>query len=187
MTMSAEPLDIEASGGLPPDPQDRGMLKPIQETTAMERLFGVVAGIAVATSLAAIIIEQSAIVILAGLLSSAMGPYAYWQQTRLTDIKALKETHEAIQVEVNRLHAENERLAKSIGDLGATVQRLEDVEVALETINKTQGKSVSAFAEQVEKNKEILNSMKVSTKPIQMIHVPGLETILSTKANPSHT
>jgi hypothetical protein len=160
---STEPLDIEVGGGgLPPEPPtDRGVLKPIKETTAMERVAGIVAGIAVATSLAAIIIEQSAIVILAGLLSCAMGPYAYWQQTRLTDIKALQETHEAIQVEVDRLHAENERLSTSIEELSATVGRLEDVQLALDTISKTEGKSISVFSEQVEKNKEILKNMKV--------------------------
>jgi hypothetical protein len=157
--MSAEPLDVES--GLAEPPADRGALKPIKETTPMERLAGIVAGIAIVTSLAAIVIEQSAIVILAGLLSSAMGPYAYWQQTRLTDIKALQETHEAVQIEVDRLHSENERLNKTIGELSSTVERLEDVEQALDTISKTQGKSVAAFAEQVEKNKEILLSMKV--------------------------
>jgi len=163
---STEPLDIEVGGGgLPPEPPtDRGVLKPIKETTAMERVAGIVAGIAVATSLAAIIIEQSAIVILAGLLSCAMGPYAYWQQTRLTDIKALQETHEAIQVEVDRLHAENERLSTSIEELSATVGRLEDVQLALDTISKTEGKSISVFSEQVEKNKEILKNMKANLK-----------------------
>jgi hypothetical protein len=39
----------------------------------MERVFGIVAAGALATSLAAIIIEQSAIVIVAGVLSCVMG------------------------------------------------------------------------------------------------------------------
>lgn len=83
---SAEVLDVETGGGggnLPPEPEDKGPLKPIAETTVLERIFGIVAGGALATSLAAIIIEQSAIVIVAGVLSCVMGPYAYWQQTRL--------------------------------------------------------------------------------------------------------
>jgi hypothetical protein len=90
-----------------------------------------------------------------------MGPYAYWQQTRLTDIKALQETHEAIQVEVDRLHVENGRLTSSIGELSVTVEKLEDVEKALDAISQTQGKSITLFTEQVEKNKEILKGMKV--------------------------
>eukprot|EP00957_Ditylum_brightwellii_P119956 9154680-Ditylum_brightwellii.AAC.1 len=89
-----------------------------------------------------------------------MGPYAYWQQTRLTDIAALKETHEAVQREVDRLAAENERLHKNVEDLSNTVDRLEDVEQALDVITETQGQSVEAFAEQVEENREILNQMQ---------------------------
>lgn len=75
---STEALDVEAGGGggggvnLPPEPEDKGALKPIAETTPLERVFGIVAGGALATSLAAIIIEQSAIVIVAGILSCVM-------------------------------------------------------------------------------------------------------------------
>jgi prefoldin subunit 5 len=94
----------------------------------------------------------------------SLGPYAYWQQTRLTDIKALKETHEAIQAEVNRLHEENERLSSSIRELTESVQRLEDVEVALDTISKTQGQSIAEFEKQVQQNRDILKSMKTNLK-----------------------
>lgn len=81
---STEPLDVEVGGGgggggvnLPPEPVDKGPLKPIAETTPLERVFGVVAGGALATSLAAIIIEQSAIVIVAGVLSCVMVSAAF--------------------------------------------------------------------------------------------------------------
>eukprot|EP00542_Grammatophora_oceanica_P011967 CAMPEP_0194027868 /NCGR_PEP_ID=MMETSP0009_2-20130614/1908_1 /TAXON_ID=210454 /ORGANISM="Grammatophora oceanica, Strain CCMP 410" /LENGTH=248 /DNA_ID=CAMNT_0038667053 /DNA_START=129 /DNA_END=875 /DNA_ORIENTATION=+ len=164
---ASEPLndpELGGGGGLPPEPAEKGALKPIAETTPMERVAGGVAIVAVATSLAAIIINQSAVVILAGIFSSAMGPYAYYQQTRLTDIKALQDTHEAVQEEVDRLHASNERLGKNVNELTATVDRLEEVEQALDTISKTQGKSVNQFAEQVEKNKSILKTMQANLK-----------------------
>jgi Skp family chaperone for outer membrane proteins len=166
---STEALDIEAGRGgggvnLPPEPEEKGALKPIAETTPLERVFGIVAGGALATSLAAIIIEQSSIVIVAGILSCIMGPYAYWQQTRLTDIAALKETHEAIQAEVNRLHQENERLSKSIGELTESVDRLEDVSLALDAITQVQGQSVGEFEKQVQENRNILKSMKTNLK-----------------------
>jgi hypothetical protein len=77
MSASAEPMDVEAGGGgglkLPPEPEEKGPLKPIAETTPLERVFAIVAGGALATSLAAIIIEQSAIVVVAGVLSCVMG------------------------------------------------------------------------------------------------------------------
>eukprot|EP00545_Synedropsis_sp_CCMP1620_P005888 CAMPEP_0119013374 /NCGR_PEP_ID=MMETSP1176-20130426/8419_1 /TAXON_ID=265551 /ORGANISM="Synedropsis recta cf, Strain CCMP1620" /LENGTH=246 /DNA_ID=CAMNT_0006966463 /DNA_START=124 /DNA_END=864 /DNA_ORIENTATION=- len=156
--------DVEAGnnagGGIPPEPELKGALKPIAETTPVECIMMVVAGAAVATSLAAIVIEQSAVVVIAGLLSMAMGPYAYFQQTRLTDIKTLKETHEAVQMEVDRLSDSNDRLSKNISELSNTVDRLEEVETALDVITNQQGQSVSAFAEQVDTNRQLLKDMQ---------------------------
>lgn len=167
--MSTTDIETPAESGagagvLPPEPELRGALKPIAETTVVERIMMIIAGAAVATSLAAIVVEQSAIVILAGLLSCAMGPYAYYQQTQLTDIRTLQETQAAVQEEVNRLQASNVRLSKSISELSSTVDRLEEVENALDVLSNQQGQSVAAFAEQVEKNKRLLQDMKGNVK-----------------------
>ena len=166
LTMATTMEDVEGGAGglLPPEPELKGALKPIADTTPIERLMMVVAGLAVATSLAAIIVEGSAVVILAGILSMAMGPFAYIQQTRLTDIKTLKETTEAVRVEVNRLQESNERLTKNISELSNTVDRLEEVENALGVIMQQQGQSVSVFAEQVEKNRSLLKQMQGNSK-----------------------
>ena len=99
-----------------------------------------------------------------GILSAVVGPYAYYQQVQLTDIKALQETQEKIQIEVDRLAAENKRLARNIDELSETVQGLKDVEDALEVITKTQGQTVAAFAEQVEENRKILQGMQKNLK-----------------------
>lgn len=155
--------DVE-EGGLPPPPEPKGALKPIAETTPIERAMMIVAGGAVATSLAAIIVEGSVIVVLAGVLSIGMGPFAYYQQTQLTDVRTLQETHEAVETEVNRLKESNEELSKNIADLSVTVDRLEEVENALEVITNSQGQSISIFAEQVETNRGILKSMKGNVK-----------------------
>ena len=156
---------LDAAGvSLPPDPELKGPLKPVAETTFKERIAGTVAAAAVGTSAAAIVVEQSVVVIVAGLLSCVMGPYAYYQQTKLTDIATLKEAAAAVQVEVDRLKAENDRLKHNIDELGNTIDELQDVEEALEVISKTQGQSVDALEKQVQENKEILSKMKKSTK-----------------------
>eukprot|EP00565_Helicotheca_tamesis_P005781 CAMPEP_0185728978 /NCGR_PEP_ID=MMETSP1171-20130828/4400_1 /TAXON_ID=374046 /ORGANISM="Helicotheca tamensis, Strain CCMP826" /LENGTH=264 /DNA_ID=CAMNT_0028397741 /DNA_START=83 /DNA_END=877 /DNA_ORIENTATION=+ len=162
--------DLEAPAGsatpgegahiLPPDPEPRSPLKAVKNSTPMEKVAGGVAGTSVITSVTAMILEGRNIVYVAGGLSSVIGPYAYWQQTRLTDIAALKQTHEAIQREVDRLASENERLHQSVEELSSTVDRLEDVEQALDVITQTQGQSVDAFAEQVKENREILSQMQ---------------------------
>jgi FtsZ-binding cell division protein ZapB len=172
---TAEPLtyDIEtgdaeslamAGVNLPPEPELKGPLKPVAETTPKECITGVIAGGSVVTSLVAIILEQSIVVILAGVLSGVMGPYAYYQQTKLTDISTLKETAVVIQREVDRLKHENDRLADNVDELGNTIDNLQDVEEALDYITKTQAQSVSGLEQQVEENKHILSKMKKNTK-----------------------
>mmetsp|Transcript_50656 Transcript_50656/g.146062 ORF Transcript_50656/g.146062 Transcript_50656/m.146062 type:complete len:259 (-) Transcript_50656:12-788(-) len=157
---------LEAAGvHLPPEPEIKGPLKPVKETTPKERVAGVVAVLAVVTSLAAMVVEAgAALVVVAGILSIVMGPYAYFQQTRLTDIATLKETAAVVEAEVNKLRSENERLSKNVDELGNTIDDLKDVEEALEVITNTQGQSVSTLQKQVEENKEILQKMKKSTK-----------------------
>ena len=97
-------------------------------------------------------------------ICSAIGPYAYWQQRRLTDVIALQETHKALAAQVERLGKENERLHETVVDLSETVDRLEDVEQALDVITQTQGQSVEAFEEQVKDNREILSKMQSNLK-----------------------
>ena len=92
--VTAPEQDIE----LPPAPTTgQGFLKPIPNTTPVERVAMGAAGVAVLTALLAMIIEGGVIVLFAGILSMLMGPYAYYQQVWLTDIKALQETQGRLQ------------------------------------------------------------------------------------------
>ena len=68
-------------------------LKKVWAHTPMEIFSGALATVSVGTSVTAIVMAYSPIVLTAGILSSVVGPYAYYQQTKLTDIIALKETH----------------------------------------------------------------------------------------------
>lgn len=135
-------------------------LKKVKKHTPMEILSGGVAVVSVGTSIAAMVVNPFAPVFVAGALSSVIGPYAYYQQTKLTDIIALKETHEAVKKEVDRLQAENVRLNETVSELSDTIDKLEDVEQALDVITQTQGQSVAAFAEQVKENRDILGEMQ---------------------------
>jgi hypothetical protein len=95
---------------------------------------------------------------------SFIGPYAFFQQKRLTDVIALQETHNALSAEIDRLGAENDRLHVAVEELSKTVDRLEDVERALETITSMQGQSIQALEEQVEDNRDILSKMQSNLK-----------------------
>mmetsp|Transcript_50001 Transcript_50001/g.121159 ORF Transcript_50001/g.121159 Transcript_50001/m.121159 type:complete len:273 (-) Transcript_50001:745-1563(-) len=157
------PLPVDGVN-LPPEPVPKGPLKPVAETTPKERAFAVIAGVTIVFAISAMVVEGGAVVVVGGILSMIMGPMAYWQQTRLTDIATLKETTAAVQVEVDRLKAENVRLKSNVDELGLTVEDLQEVEQALDIISKTQGQSVDALEEQVKQNQEILSHMKKSTR-----------------------
>lgn len=139
---------------------DKAPLRPLAGNTPMELFAGGIAGASVASSAAAMILSPANIVFAAGGLSCAIGPYAYWQQRRLTDVVALQETHKALSAQVDRLGRENVRLHDTVVELGDTVDRLEDVEQALDVITQTQGQSVEAFEEQVKDNRDILDKMQ---------------------------
>lgn len=141
--------------------KSRKSMKMVKANTPMEIFAGCVAAVSIGTSVTAMIFNAgSAMVYVAGALSSVIGPYAYYQQTKLTDIIALKETHEAVKREVDRLQAENVRLNETVGELSDTIDKLEDVEQALDVITQTQGQSVAAFADQVKENRDILLAMQ---------------------------
>lgn len=139
-------------------------LRPIASHTPMEIVAAGIGAASVGTSVAAMIIQPVNIVFVAGGLSCVIGPYAYWQQRRLTDVIALQETHKALSEQVDRLGKENKRLHETVVELSDTVDRLEDVEQALDVITQTQGQSIAAFEEQVKDNKEILAKMQSNLK-----------------------
>lgn len=143
---------------------DRKKLSAIAEKTVMEKFTALVACISVGSSIAAMIVAGGSIVLTAGIFSILVGPYAYWQQTRLTDVKAMKETHRALELEVMTLHNENVRLSENVSNLAGTVDRLSDVENALEVISKAQVESVDSFKTQVQENMDILASMEKNLK-----------------------
>jgi len=127
----------------------------------MEILSGIAAFLSLGTSVTAMIMSSfGAVVTISGILTSVVGAYSYYQQTKLTDIIALKATHEAVKREVDRLAGENVRLNETVGGLSNTMDKLEDVEQALDVITQTQGQSVETFKEQVKENREILNQLQ---------------------------
>jgi vacuolar-type H+-ATPase subunit E/Vma4 len=142
----------------------KGFLKPLPETTWLERIAGFVAMIAIGTAIAAAVIEQSIIVIVGAILSSVIGPYCYYQQTKLTDIRTLQETKNAISEQVNQLTMENKRLIHNINDLTTSIDRLHEIDEALEVLTSTQGQSIETFQKQVQDNKDILQQMKSNVK-----------------------
>lgn len=159
MSQAADEEKGEGKNAIP-EHKDKGALKPIAETTKGERIAGIVAGTAVGTSAVAMAFSQGAMVMTAGVLACFCGPVVYFQQTKLTDIAAMKETGEAVSREIDRLKASNDRLAKSTDELREEVNKLEACEDALNELTQTQGQSVEAYEQQVMDMREILAQMQ---------------------------
>ncbi len=151
------------------NPKPRKKLKKIANHTPMEILHGTLAILSVGTSVTGIILTFTdtatrGVTIFAGALTAVIGPYVYYQQTKLTDITALKETYESLGREVNRLSAENRRLHDTVGDLKQSIENIEEMETALDVITSSQGHSVDAYAEHVADSEEILVQMQKNLK-----------------------
>mmetsp|Transcript_1197 Transcript_1197/g.2581 ORF Transcript_1197/g.2581 Transcript_1197/m.2581 type:complete len:247 (+) Transcript_1197:241-981(+) len=159
MADNMEPMEVEEGGG-GDGPSGSKKLKGIASHTPMEILSGFFAFASVGTSVTGMIMSWGTLTLIAGVFTSVFGSYSYYQQTKLTDIIALKETHEAVRRNVDRLAGENVRLNETVGKLSDTMDGLEDVEQALDVITQTQGQSVAAFAEQVKENRDILGEMQ---------------------------
>mmetsp|Transcript_2526 Transcript_2526/g.3830 ORF Transcript_2526/g.3830 Transcript_2526/m.3830 type:complete len:271 (+) Transcript_2526:322-1134(+) len=143
--------------------EEKKGLSRVKESTWAERGTTLAATGAVGISVTDMILEAasgSSLPYVSGGVTSVMAPYAAYQQTKLTDIAALKETEEALRKEVDQLAEENNRLHKNVEELGETVKKLENVEEALDTITQTQNQNIEIYAKQVEENREILNQMQ---------------------------
>lgn len=135
--------------------------KKLANHTPMEILHGFVATVSILTSLTGMVLTQGdGVVIFAGALTCVIAPYAYYQQTKLTDINFIKATYMSITRQVDRLNTENRRLHDKLTELTNTIDRLEDVEVAMDIITGTQGQSIEEVTEQVQQSAEILAQMK---------------------------
>ena len=135
--------------------------KKLANHTPMEILHGFVATVSILTSLTGMVLTRGdGVVIFAGALTCVIAPYAYYQQTKLTDINFIKATYMSITRQVDRLNTENRRLHDKLTELTNTIDRLEDVETAMDIITGTQGQSIEEVTEQVQQSAEILAQMK---------------------------
>lgn len=161
-------VDIEEGTGTSPQAgSDRPNKKPladIAEQTAVEKAAAVLAFISLVTSVLALVMVGGIYVRIASILSFLLAPYSYFQQTRITDINALKETYNAMTHEVDTLKEQNDRLETEVKDLNMAVGKLENIQDALDMLTESETKSVQSLLETVEDNKMILAQMEKNLK-----------------------
>lgn len=102
--------------------------------------------------------------IVSGGIGAILAPLAARQENKITELEALKEVNESMGQEVNILAKENERLLKQVEKFEKSLSHMEEMEQALEAINKTETQSVDEMEKQLDKSKQILGSMEESMK-----------------------
>lgn len=140
-------------------------LGEIAEFTMIEIAAGFLAFVSIGTSIGALVLAMDILwVRYAAVLCFLLAPYSYFQQKRITDIRALKETLETIVHEVDRLRDENERLSSTVNDMSLTVNKLDTIEDALDLLTNKETDSVQKLLDMVEDNKDILRQMEKNLK-----------------------
>ena len=88
-----------------------------------EKATAVTAGVGFGTSFLALLFSPSPTVFVSGLTGMLLAPYAAFQQRKLTQVRALKETNHVMQLEVEELQTQNKRLQEQEKRMGASVLR----------------------------------------------------------------
>lgn len=152
-------------------------VESVQGSTPMEVLAGGIAALSVGSSVAAMVLNPVTVVLVAGAFSSIIGPYAFYQQRKLTDVNLLMDTHNALRANVERMSMENRRLQETVTELSATIDRMVDVENALDVITSGQTCNVETFSKQVEENKRLFAEMQSHLRTVVLHNI--LSVVLS--------
>ena len=150
---------------------DRTFGRPASQMTVNETATAVVAAFTIVLSIAAIAIEGSFPVFVAGLFSMAMGLFSHYQQTQLNKVAEFSEKSENLVSDIARLKGENQRLTYFAEELEGRVEDLLDVEDALEIITK--GDSMDALQNDADANLEAVCNLRQSVK------TSAIETLVS--------
>jgi|AntRauTorckE5430_2_1112549.scaffolds.fasta_scaffold09137_1 hypothetical protein len=146
-----------------PEPSKRS-LAMVSEQTYIEKLAFILALAAVVSSIVSLAMVGGLFIKWACVLILILSPYSYYQQTRITDIRALKKTYTALKGEVDQLAESNQELKLTIGRLGVTVTKLEEIETVIEGITQIKGQSVESLLKAVKENKETVELMEKNVR-----------------------
>mmetsp|Transcript_25854 Transcript_25854/g.43067 ORF Transcript_25854/g.43067 Transcript_25854/m.43067 type:complete len:261 (-) Transcript_25854:51-833(-) len=155
------PLVSSTSGGGDYNPDNEPPpLKDMKEQSLKEKLVGVASIIGLTTSVAAMAVESNPVVYISGAIGSVVAPMAAIQQTKLTQVEALRQTNDRMNQEVDQLKCENGRLTTSVTSLEESVVHLQEMSTTLETIRATEGQSIDELERQLAESESILNQMQ---------------------------
>jgi hypothetical protein len=152
-------------------PPRRKTLSMIAEQTVLEKLVALFSLLVLASAIASLVMVGGTIIKASCIIMLLLSPYSYYQQTRITDIRALKETYAALTGEVNELEERNQELRYKVDNLHTVVDKLQDLEDVIEAISETQGKSVESLFETVQENEKIVQQLESNVRAVVLQNI----------------
>ena len=131
-TLSSTPssafVDPELGEGTPllrasTDGGDEQPLEDIKDWTRRERAVAGISAISFGSSVGAMMLSPTPVVLTAGTIGALLAPYVAFQQQKITDVQALSETNKRVQEEVQQLQQENGKLQAHVTDLTESVHK----------------------------------------------------------------
>ena len=92
-----------------------------EDASLKEKAMALVGGLGFGTNFLAIFFSPNPLVFVSSVLGMMISPFAAFQQRKLTQVRALDETNDRMQLEVEQLQKENSRLQEQEKKMGASV------------------------------------------------------------------
>lgn len=173
--VAAPTVDLEAGGAVGEstpllngnvDEEEPPPLQDLKAESLKERTVSAVAAVNFGLAILTLLFQAAAhpIVWLSGILGLLISPLAAMQQHKLTQVEALAQTNERLQMEVDDLAAQNARLSNTLQQSEESVHNLQAMQQTLETLQAVQGQSMDELEEQLQESKEILATMHKNYK-----------------------
>jgi len=118
------------------------------------------ATVTVGVSIAAMVIAYNPLVIIASVFGLLVPPFTALQEQKMTDIKAMEETNEAMERELANLKHENDRLAGENKELETSIVKLQDLTDVFEEIHKMKGDSLDVLEIELKEREKTLAKME---------------------------
>jgi FtsZ-binding cell division protein ZapB len=145
------------------DPEDDDkILGEVEEWTPVEKSVTIFASAAVVSSIISLVITFNPVSKFAAILGILIPPYCVYQERKITDIKALKETNQRLEYEVSQLSSSNETLNLQNNQIEASLKRLKESQDALLYLKSSKKASIQDLEKQVEQSEATLALMKMN-------------------------
>jgi hypothetical protein len=93
-----------------------------------------------------------------------LSPYAVFQQSKLTQVEALRQTNHVLEDELQFLQQQQQQIQAHVQQITDGTKRLTELQTALSTIKALDNSSIQQLEQQIQESKEILSRMDQSAQ-----------------------